>query len=550
MRIWWYPLVRDGFWYLLSLLCLLGTVADEEVALWESCVLFGIYLLYCLNMRLNAWFMKKFHIIDPHKPVADEDDGIEEISFGHQVIEVRAMGDSDLQAGAQGEDPAENRSGSKGSAHSSRHGSHGGSRSNSKQSRGRGAHNDYGEHSDYAGTHRSGHGGHGFDDHRDHSSGPHAEPHSFGRSLGEASDLHSSPSKSPHGGPPRSRSPHGGARSPHGGPPRSPHGRANSNSPPRSHLAIADGSQQESGHFGTPKHEFNPRGRDQSKSSAPSGPSNRADQHHSGDLRAAGGAATSPPNAPNLAAEAAPVAGPDPGSAAANTKANQQAPQSKEPQPKAKEQKEPKPFHRRERRDETEDHDGFAYFARDPLVTLWGACMPDPTASFGRMLAVFLMSLAFIFLLSYVMMDSADRVGCVLKIPRFVMGLVVLAAGTSVPHALRAHTVAKEGESAELVAHVLSHNVFIVSAGLGLPWLLHSAAHNGDPIVFPGEREELIEGVVFALVTFLLFIGFLAVNKWRLSHKLGKLLIAIYCVYLFFIFIMLAAGVKVDNDHF
>merc|ERR1719329_2057470 len=148
------------------------------------------------------------------------------------------------------------------------------------------------------------------------------------------------------------------------------------------------------------------------------------------------------------------------------------------------------------------------------------------------------------------MMDAADRVGCVLKIPRFTMGLVVLASGTSVPHALRAHTVAKEGESAELVAHVLSQNVFILSAGLGFPWLLRIAADNGDALLFPGERNELIEGIVFALVAVLLFIGYMSLNKWRLSNKVGKMLLSIYCLYLFYIFLMLIAGVKVDHDNF
>jgi len=339
----------------------------------------------------------------------------------------------------------------------------------------------------------------------------------------------------------------------------SSHGGRHSVSPPRNQLAIGDGSyshgaalEHDSSDFsdrhahGAARHDFTPAGRSNSK--------NSGDHHHSnGDLRSAGVDANPAPTAPSTAAadtsEHPPVSH-DLNPVKEDVEMVQPASSPTTSKSKASMPAEPKPFHRRERPDETEEHDGFAYFARDPLATLWDACMPDPTRGIRQILVVFSLSLIFIFLLSYLMMDAADRVGCVLKIPRFTMGLVVLASGTSVPHALRAHTVAKEGESAELVAHVLSQNVFILSAGLGFPWLLRIAADNGDALLFPGERNELIEGIVFALVAVLLFIGYMSLNKWRLSKKVGKMLLSIYCLYLFYIFLMLIAGVKVDHDNF
>ena len=58
----------------------------------------------------------------------------------------------------------------------------------------------------------------------------------------------------------------------------------------------------------------------------------------------------------------------------------------------------------------------------------------------------FTMSILWIGLLSYVMVDMASRAGCVLGVPGLVMGLVVLAAGTSVPDALSSILVAKLGQ--------------------------------------------------------------------------------------------------------
>ena len=60
----------------------------------------------------------------------------------------------------------------------------------------------------------------------------------------------------------------------------------------------------------------------------------------------------------------------------------------------------------------------------------------------------FAMSIVWIGLLSFLMVDFAGRAGCVLGVPELVMGLVVLSAGTSVPDALSSIIVAKNGQGA------------------------------------------------------------------------------------------------------
>lgn len=68
-------------------------------------------------------------------------------------------------------------------------------------------------------------------------------------------------------------------------------------------------------------------------------------------------------------------------------------------------------------------------------------CLPRPLASpppspAAGILASFILSIAWIGLLSHYAVLCAERVGCILGIPSPVMGLTVIAAGTSVPDAL------------------------------------------------------------------------------------------------------------------
>jgi Ca2+/Na+ antiporter len=54
----------------------------------------------------------------------------------------------------------------------------------------------------------------------------------------------------------------------------------------------------------------------------------------------------------------------------------------------------------------------------------------------------------------------AEKVGCILGVNSFLMGLVVLAAGTSVPDALASIAVARDGYGGMAVSNAIGSNVF------------------------------------------------------------------------------------------
>lgn len=64
--------------------------------------------------------------------------------------------------------------------------------------------------------------------------------------------------------------------------------------------------------------------------------------------------------------------------------------------------------------------------------------------------------------------------GDTLDIPDSVMGLTLLAAGTSLPEAISSVIVTNQGHGAMGISSSISSNTFDILLCLGLPWLLKS----------------------------------------------------------------------------
>merc|ERR1719188_2941187 len=141
--------------------------------------------------------------------------------------------------------------------------------------------------------------------------------------------------------------------------------------------------------------------------------------------------------------------------------------------------------------------------------------MPSPT---GSSLRCFLVALTQIAWTSYVMVDSATRFGHIVGIPPLFMGLVFLAAGTSIPDTFASMAAARRGEGDMAVSNALGSNIFDILCGLGLPWLISLLI--GKPIVFLGVGR-LLYWVFFLMVTLVAFMVVVVVGGWKLSRRVG-----------------------------
>jgi len=136
----------------------------------------------------------------------------------------------------------------------------------------------------------------------------------------------------------------------------------------------------------------------------------------------------------------------------------------------------------------------------------------------------FTMSIMWIGVLSFLMVDFAARAGCILEIPEFLMGLTILAAGTSVPDALSSILVARNGQGNMAVCNVLGSNVFNILLGLGLPWMIASLMADGAP--YPTGSASMLEPTIILFGYLIAFVLILLIFKWKLTAGLGWLLLS------------------------
>jgi Ca2+/Na+ antiporter len=190
------------------------------------------------------------------------------------------------------------------------------------------------------------------------------------------------------------------------------------------------------------------------------------------------------------------------------------APKNEEPKEAAKEG------------EEEEDEELACMDKYDPISMLWRCCMPSKK----KYWQLFFWSVFSIMLLSYVMVDATVRMGYILNIPTFVMGLLFLAAGTSIPDALASIAVAKQGEGNMAISNALGSNVFDILLGLGVPWTL-GILTKGENIYFPGSSDYLMEWIIILTLVVVVFFLVLILNRWKLTRNIGLVFFSCYFIY-------------------
>jgi K+-dependent Na+/Ca+ exchanger-like protein len=179
-----------------------------------------------------------------------------------------------------------------------------------------------------------------------------------------------------------------------------------------------------------------------------------------------------------------------------------------------------------EKAEEEEDEPKSCIDRFDPISRLWAVTMPSKEHYW----MLFFMSVFWIMILSYIMVDACARMGYILNVPTFFMGLIFLAAGTSIPDALASIAVAKQGEGNMAISNALGSNVFDILLGLGVPWTL-GILTKGRNIIFFGASDYLVEWIIILTLVVVVFFLVLILNKWKLTQKLGGVFFGCYFVY-------------------
>ncbi|XP_047484253.1 sodium/potassium/calcium exchanger Nckx30C-like isoform X5 [Penaeus chinensis] len=177
------------------------------------------------------------------------------------------------------------------------------------------------------------------------------------------------------------------------------------------------------------------------------------------------------------------------------------------------------------------------------IIPLW-LTLPDTRSPRGKkfFFVTFIGSILWIAFFSYLMVWWAGLVGEAISIPPEVMGLTVLAAGTSVPDLITSVIVARKGFGDMAVSSSVGSNLFDVTCGLPIPWLLYALVQviqnyanerpnpwSVDPIYVNSEGMACSILLLFTMLMFV--IVSIACSKWKMAKGLGFAMFFLYFVF-------------------
>ena len=165
-----------------------------------------------------------------------------------------------------------------------------------------------------------------------------------------------------------------------------------------------------------------------------------------------------------------------------------------------------------------------------PLMFPMWLTIPDPSDPRRQKWYVvsFVNSILWIAGFSYLMVWWATLVGEALGISDAVMGLTFLAAGTSVPDLITSVLVAKEGKGDMAVSSSIGSNLFDVTVGLPVPWLIYCAV-NQKAIDVNSVGMGCNIGMLF-LMLLIVFLSILAF-KWKMTKAMGGIMLVLYVIF-------------------
>ncbi|GBG25067.1 Sodium/potassium/calcium exchanger 1 [Hondaea fermentalgiana] len=175
------------------------------------------------------------------------------------------------------------------------------------------------------------------------------------------------------------------------------------------------------------------------------------------------------------------------------------------------------------------------FFISFPLVALLHSTIPDCSNEDGRFhrwfISTFVMSIVWIGAACQLAVILASEIGCILGINAIIMGLILLAAGTSVPDMIASMIVAKQGHADMAIANAVGSNVFDILLGLGLPWAFAEVIR-GNPVIV--DRGNLKIDIVVLVITVILYISTLILNRWTMEKRIGVVFVFIYFGYIIY----------------
>ncbi|CAJ0954677.1 unnamed protein product, partial [Mesorhabditis belari] len=189
--------------------------------------------------------------------------------------------------------------------------------------------------------------------------------------------------------------------------------------------------------------------------------------------------------------------------------------------------------------------DGFGkqivYLLLAPITFPLSITLPDVRKTHLRKWFVFTFSASILWIafFSYLMVWWANTIGETMGIPTEIMGLTILAAGTSIPDLITSVIVARKGLGDMAVSSSIGSNLFDICVGLPIPWLfyfllafLRNLTETVPSISVISNGLICSVGMLFLMLIILVIC--IAASRWRMDKFFGLVMITSYVIFCIF----------------
>jgi len=182
------------------------------------------------------------------------------------------------------------------------------------------------------------------------------------------------------------------------------------------------------------------------------------------------------------------------------------------------------------------------YIVLAPILFPLAFSTPDVRRAKWKMFfpVTFIMSILWIAVFSYLMVWWTETLGRTLGLGEKpeIMGLTLIAAGTSVPDLITSVIVARKGLGDMAVSSSLGSNLFDICVGLPIPWLVAIACNKEIRVDADGMFCSVL--MLFAMLMAIIII--IAISKWKMTKVLG---LSMFCSYFVYLAVALSMGLDV-----
>ena len=158
--------------------------------------------------------------------------------------------------------------------------------------------------------------------------------------------------------------------------------------------------------------------------------------------------------------------------------------------------------------------------------------IPEDDGSYKNMwIAGFflILGLALISLGAEFLVRGAQASASIIGIPDAVIGLTVIAVGTSLPELATGIAAARKRETDLLLGNIIGSNVFNILSILGIASLF-------QPFTQESISTQMVSFDIWAVVAVALVFSFLIFAFKKIGRKAGVLMVLVYCAYIFGLF--------------